>query len=127
TIFRDNPALTAKLFVRSFLGTILGPGKGYLSALTTNPVPLTAVSVLIGTATMLLAFCSLFVLGRNPQLRSLACLILLSLLYAGAVAFLQGHSRWRVPYMPLTTLAAGLPLHRLLFRDRPPKEMPPPR
>lgn len=126
-IFRDNPALTARLFVRSFLGTIFGPGKGYLSALTTNPLLLTAVSAIIGTAAMLLAFYSLCAVARNPQLRSLACVILLSLLYAGAVAFLQGHSRWRVPYMPLTTLAAGLALHRLLSRARPQKEMLPPR
>lgn len=108
TILRDNKSLTAKLFAKCFLRTLLGPSRGFLNEITAYPMVIVSLSAVLGTLALIFAIYGLWAMARRPQLIALAMLIALSLVYAGAVAFLQGYSRFRIPYIPLLMLAAGM-------------------
>jgi len=112
-ILRDNKALTARLFVKCFVRTLLGPSRGYLTELFPYPGLVAVLSGALGAFCFVLAIWGVQIMVHRPEQRALAFLIALSLVYAGAVAFLQGYSRFRIPYIPLLTLAAGMGIHSI--------------
>jgi hypothetical protein len=102
-----NPGLAAALFAKCFAKTLFGPSRAFAGELfgpSSVALPLSTAS---GVLAMLLAGGGLWAMLRRPDDRPLGALVALSLAYAVVTGFVQGYSRFRIPYVPLLMLAAG--------------------